>query len=302
MIDEQYKTLLKEVLEDGFDKNDRTGIGSRSIAGAMLKHDMGEGFPALTIRKVPFKSVRVELEGFIKGINSKKWYQERGCKLWNEWCNPQKVAYSNDPDTKQKMLEEDDLGLIYGNNWRDFHHPRASYSSGNSQYGRSLREGWNRSKGVDQLQNLVEILKKDPNSRRMLVTAWNPLAMDYAALPACHDSWQVTVTGGKLNLLWRQRSCDLLLGIPANIASYAILLHLLALESGLEEGHLIGFLGDVHLYSNQLDAAKEYLNRDAFELPRIKTKEFTSIFDWDHSQTKLIGYEAHDRIKVDVAV
>lgn len=285
MIDQQYKSLLEEVFADGEYKADRTGIGSYSIPGAQIKHDMSKGFPLLTIRKVPFKSVRVELEGFIKGINSKKWYQERGCKLWDEWCNPQKVAYGNDAETKAKMLEEDDLGIIYGNNWRDFHDPKACQSI-----------------GVDQLKNLVDELKSNPNSRRMMVYAWNPLALDYAALPACHDSWQVTVTGDKLNLIWRQRSCDLLLGIPSNIASYATLLHLLALESGLKEGKLIGHLGDVHLYSNQLRAAKEYLDRDSFKLPRIITNDFTSIFNWTFEQTNVIDYAAHERIKVEVAV
>jgi len=136
----------------------------------------------------------------------------------------------------------------------------------------------------------------------MVVTAWNPLALDCAALPACHDSWQVTVISGRLNLIWRQRSCDLLLGIPANIASYATLLHLLALESGLKEGMLIGHLGDVHLYSNQIQAAEEYLKRDPFYLPQIMTGNFTNIFDWTHDQTSVIDYQAHDRIKVEVAV
>lgn len=290
MIDQQYKNLLEEIFADGEFKNDRTGVGSYSIPGAQIKHDMSKGFPLLTIRRVPFKSVRVELEGFIKGINSKKWYQERGCKFWDEWCNPKKVAYANDPETKALMAAEDDLGIIYGNNWRDFHDPVARLY-GEGSYG-----------DVDQLANLVNTLKKDPNSRRMMVYAWNPLALDYAALPACHDSWQVTVTGGKLNLIWRQRSVDTLLGLPANIASYATLLHLLALESGLREGILIGHLGDVHLYSNQLEAAQEYLKREPYDLPQIITGDFTSIFDWNHSQTKVMNYTAHEKINVSVAV
>lgn len=289
MIDQQYKNLIKEVMAEGEFKNDRTGVGSYSIPGAQIKHDMSKGFPLLTIRRVPFKSVRVELEGFIKGINSKKWYQERGCKFWDEWCNPKKVPYANDSDTKDKMREENDLGIIYGNNWRDFHDPIARY------------QGMTHS-SVDQLQKLIDTLKRDPESRRMLVYAWNPLALDHAALPACHDSWQVTVTNGKLNLIWRQRSCDLLLGIPANIASYATLLHLLAKEVGLREGILVGHLGDVHLYKNQMEAAAIYYDRDAFQLPQIVTKNFTNIFDWTYDQTSVVDYQALARIQVDVAV
>lgn len=295
-MDNQYKKLLQDVLENGSFKEDRTGLGCYSSFGHILKHDMSKGFPLLTVRKVPFKSVFVELEGFIKGISSKKWYQKRGCKLWDEWCNPQKVPYSNDPETKAKMLAENDLGIIYGNNWRDFHDPMAAKAIDHpSHSGAPIG-------GVDQLVNLTKELKANPNSRRMVVTAWNPLALEYAALPACHDSFQVAVDDGKLNLGWRQRSCDLLLGIPSNIASYATLLHLLAKESGFQEGKLVGFLGDVHLYSNQIEAAKEYIKREPFDLPLIETENFTNIFNWTHDQTKILNYKAHPRIKVDVAV
>ena len=289
MIDIVYKKLIKEIIEFGYHKDDRTGVGSRSIVGAQIKHNMAEGFPLMTIRQVPYKTARVELEGFIKGINSKRWYQDRGCKIWNEWCNPQKVPYKNDPETKAKMLAEDDLGIIYGNNWRTFRDPEAGMGGFSTQY-------------VDQLRNLVDELKSNPNSRRMMVYAWNPLALDYAALPACHDSWQVIVTGNKLNLIWRQRSVDVLLGLPTNIASYATLLHLLALESGLEEGLLVGHLGDCHLYNNQFEAADIYLSRDPYELPTIQTKDFINIFDWAYDQTSVVDYQSHPRIKVDVAV
>lgn len=287
MIDDQYKQLIHEILHDGYFKSDRTGVGCKSIVGYQLKHDMSKGFPLLTVRKVPYKSVRVELEGFIKGINSKKWYQDRGCKYWDDWCNPLKVPYSNDPETKAKMVKEDDLGIIYGNNWRDFND------------GIAICEGIN---GVDQFLDLICELKSNPESRRMLVYAWNPLRLNEAALPACHDSFQVLVTGNKLNLIWRQRSVDVILGLPSNIASYATLLHLLALESGLEEGQLVGHLGDCHIYNNASDAAWEYLKREEFDLPTIKTDNFKSIFDWTYDQTKVENYQAHERIKVDVAV
>jgi thymidylate synthase len=188
------------------------------------------------------------------------------------------------------MLMEDDLGIIYGNNWRDFHDPEAN--EGFHHVGR--RE--------DQFQNLVNELKTNPFSRRMVVYAGNPLANHYCALPACHDRWQVKVANGKLNLLWSQRSVDVVLGLPSNITFYATLLHLLALEGGFEEGELIGHLGDCHIYNNAGSAAIQYMLRDSFDLPTISTKGFTNIFDWTHDQTKVSNYEAHERIKVEVAV
>lgn len=292
-IDQKYQDLLRRILSKGFEKSDRTGLGRIGIVGAEIRHDMSTGFPALTIRKVPYKSVKVELEGFIKGINSKKWYQERGSRFWDQWANPKKVPYANDDETKQKMLEEDDLGIIYGNNWRDFHDPMAAEAIDHPSHSGA---------SIDQLANLVNELKSNPNSSRMIVSAWNPLALDYAALPACHDSWQIVVYGGKINLIWRQRSCDLLLGFPSNLSSYATLLHLLSLESEIPAGEIIGHLGDVHLYTNQIEAAKEYLGRADFALPNIETKNFTSIFEWTHDQTKLVNYQSHERIKIPVAV
>jgi len=292
-LDEQYQRLISQILLEGSESNDRTGVGTLSIAGAQIRHNMAEGFPLLTVRKVPYRSVRVELEGFINGINSKKWYQDRNCSYWKSWCNPQKVPYGTDEETKTKMLAEDDLGIIYGNNWRGFHDP-TGVSDDPFCGVESLH--------VDQLSDLVKTLKADPNSRRMMVYAWNPLALDHAALPACHDSFQVTVTENKLNLIFRMRSSDAVLGLPSNLASYGTLLHLLAKESGFQEGYLVAHLGDIHIYKNALDAAQEYLKREPFELPRIFTEGFTSIFDWTHDQTKAVDYKAHDRIKVEVAV
>lgn len=296
-IDTQYQNLIRDILEEGKFKNDRTGIGSYTVFGREIRHKMRFGFPALTVRKVPLKSSRVELEGFIKGINSKKWYQERGCRYWDQWANPQKVPYGTDEETKAKMFAEDDLGIIYGNNWRDFHSP----------YSRKLGEivecDGIIDEGVDQLANLVKELKTNPESRRMVVYGGNPLANDYCALPACHDRWQVNVTGDRLNLLWSQRSVDVVLGLPSNITFYATLLHLLALEGGFMEGELIGHLGDCHIYTNAEHAAEEYAKREEFDyFPRIKTENFTNIFDWTYDQTVITGYQAHDRIKVEVAV
>jgi thymidylate synthase len=173
----QYLDILKEVYEDGVWKNNRTGIKTKSISGAMFKHDMSKGFPILTSKQVFMRVAMVELEGFIKGITSKKWFQERNCHIWDDWCNPQKVPYANDEETKKKMKEEDDLGLIYSAQWRDFHDPSAS------GYGERH----------DQLAYVINEIKTNPDSRRALCTAWNPLALDQQALPPCHYSWQVTI-------------------------------------------------------------------------------------------------------------
>jgi len=218
--------------------------------------------------------------------------QERKCHIWDEWCNPKKVAYGHDAETKQKMMEERDLGAVYGFQWR---HYNASYDSYDTDY---------TDKGVDQLKRVVNTLKTNPTDRRMIVMAWNPGMMDQMALPPCHYGFQVTVTNGKLNLLWNQRSVDVMLGLPFNIASYAILLHLLAKETGLKEGKLIGFLGDVHIYVNHVEGAREQLSRDPslYPLCKIETDPFTSIFEWEASHTKKTGYESYPKIPFQIAV
>lgn len=295
-FDSSYQNLLKNILLNGYIENNRTGIDALTIPSAYIKHDMSDGFPLLTIRKIPYKSVKVELEGFIKGISSKKWYQERGCKYWNEWANPQKVKYGNDEESKRKMLEEDDLGIIYGNNWRDFHCPNAVENHG-------FEGGFYRSRGLDQLKNVVKTLKNNPSDRRMLCLSWNPLALDFAALPACHVLWRVMVINNKLHLSWYQRSVDFILGLPSNFSSYATLLHLLSLESGIEMGTISAHLDCVHIYSNHLNGAKELLVRDIFiQAPKIKTDKFNSIFDWEYQDTELLNYKPLETIKFDVAI
>ncbi|MEM5793208.1 MAG: thymidylate synthase [Candidatus Aenigmatarchaeota archaeon] len=284
-----YLDIVKKILENGTLKHNRTGIDTLSIAGVMFEHDMSEGFPLLTTKKMAFRLIASELEFFIKGITDKKWLQERNNHIWDEWCTPDKVPYSTDEQTKEKMKAERDLGPIYGWQWRNF---GASYISYNKKEG----------KGIDQLKNLVEKLKKNPNDRRMIVTAWNPLDIDRMALPPCHYSFQVVVIDDKLNLLWNQRSVDTALGLPFNIASYGLLLHLLSLESGLKEGRLVGFLGDTHIYVNHIEGLKEQLKRKPYPLPKIKTRDFTSIFDWEYTDTEIIGYQSHPKIEFEIAV
>jgi len=285
-----YLDIVEKILNNGFRKATRTGIDAVSIAGVMFEHDMADGFPLLTTKKVPFKMVKSELEFFIRGITDKEWLKEQKNSIWDEWCSPDAVPYGNDEDTKVKMMSERELGPVYGWQWRNFGSKYTSYNT--------PPEG----RGVDQLRQLVHTLKTDSDNRRMIVSAWNPLDLPRMALPPCHYAFQVTVIGGKLNLLWNQRSVDAALGLPFNIASYGCLLHLLAKEVGLSEGRLIGFLGDVHIYVNHIDAIREQLAREPRPLPSIKTDNFTSIFEWHYNDTDIENYNPHPAIKFEIAV
>jgi len=289
---QSYLDIVKTILEKGEKKEDRTGTGTLAIAGAMFEHDMAKGYPLLTTKKMPFKTMANELEFFIKGLTDKEWLKERNCHIWDEWCSPKKVPYAHDEETKRKMAEERDLGPIYGYQWRHFNNPYQTFDSDYS------------GQGIDQLKKVIETLKTNPSDRRMIVMAWNPCMLDQMALPPCHYGFQVTVINGRLNLLWNQRSVDTMLGLPFNISSYAMLLHLLTKETGLKEGKLVGFLADVHIYLNHLEGAKEQLTRDPnlYHLPQITTENFTSIFEWKAEDTKLINYQSHPSIKFEIAV
>jgi thymidylate synthase len=288
----QYLGIIKTILEKGEKKDDRTGTGTLAIAGAMFEHDMKNGFPLLTTKKTPFRLIATELEFFIKGITDKKWLQDRNNHIWDEWCSPLKVKYGHDEETKKKMLAERDLGPVYGFQWRHFN---GQYKNYDTNY-----DG----QGIDQLKKLIKTLKNNPTDRRMIVCAWNPTMLDQMALPPCHFLFQVNVINNRLNLLWSQRSVDVMLGLPFNIASYALLLHLLAKEANLEEGKLVGFLADTHIYLNHINGAKEQLSRDPnkYPLPKIQTNNFTSIFDWQAENTELLNYESYPRIKFNIAV
>ena len=284
-LDKTFQETLDLILTKGYKKEDRTGTGTISFPGVMIRHDMSDGYPLLTLRTVPFKSAAIELEGFIKGITSKQWYKERGCNYWNQWCNPKVIPYGTDDDTKKKMEECDDLGEIYGSQWRNFQDPQ-------NLYGSTVK---------DQLKDVVDTLKSNPNSRRMLCSAWNPLALNHMALPPCHFAWQVNVTDGKLNLFYYMRSVDFVLGNDLN--TYGLLLHLLAKESNLKEGMLVGFFADAHIYLNHIDGIKELLSRNATgNLPIIKTDNFKSIYDWQYSDTILCDYNPLPSVKFKVAV
>jgi thymidylate synthase len=279
-----YLSIVRNILVTGDYKENRTGVPTYSIAGAMFEHDMSDGFPLLTTKSVSLRLIASELEFFIKGLTDKNWLQERNNHLWDEWCWQLKVPYGHDKETQQKMFEERDLGPIYGFQWRHFD---AEYDGFDKDYSKQ---------GIDQLENLIDTLKTNPNDRRMIVSAWNPNQVDEMALPPCHYGFQVTVTDDKLNLMWNQRSVDTALGLPFNIASYGLLLHLLAKETGFEEGHLVGFLGDTHIYENHVENLKKQLSRVPKDLPSIETENFTSIFDWEYTDSKVVDYENHGQI------
>ncbi len=287
-----YHSIVQNILEHGELKKNRTGVSAITLAGAMFEHDMSTGFPLLTTKKMPFKMIATELEFFIKGYTDKQWLKDRNNHIWDEWANPLKAQYGHDADAKQRMTDERDLGPIYGFQWRHFNAP---YQSFDTDYSDS---------GYDQLKKLTETLKQNPSDRRMIVSAWNPLQISEMALPPCHYSFQVTVINNKLNLLWNQRSVDTMLGLPFNIASYGLLLHLLARDAGLQEGRLIGFLGDTHIYENHVDGAREQLTRDTktYPLCSLETSSFTSIFNWSSDHTKVMNYTSHPKIEFAIAV
>jgi thymidylate synthase len=321
-----YLEIVKNVVNNGVAKQatryDAAGNvipvenGTIGTFCEIFRHDMSTGFPLTTLRKMPWKSIRVELEGFIKGVTDKSWYKERGCNFWNEWANPVAVKKSaikkeeelknihNDKSVvltreayKSVQLETNDLGPIYGYQWVSF---GQTYDYGQS-FNDLCSEETGLTDGFNQLKSIVDKLKTSPYDRRMVCSAWNPNQMHIAALPPCHWAWNVVVYGDKLNLIWHQRSCDLLLGVGANIASYGLLLMLLCKESGLKPGELVGTLADCHIYENHMEAAKQLIEREEKVLPQIeildKDGKF-SIFDWEWKDVLLTNYNPHDKIDV----
>ncbi len=293
----EYLNLVEKVLTNGKIKHNRTGIDTLSVTGEKFEfnYKYNDEFPLLTSKKMAYKSILTELEFFIKGYNDKKWLIDNKCHIWDEWCNPKKVPYGNDEETKQKMKEENDLGKIYGVQWRNF-----DYNEIESSDGESIYIG-----GSDQLKYVVNEINNNPESRRIICSAWNPNQMDEMALPPCHVMWQVLINteDDTLDLIWYQRSCDLMLGIPFNIASYSALQHLLCLESKkYTPGKLVGFFADLHIYTNHINNAKIQLTRNTHNLPKIKINKFDNIFNWEAKNTEIIDYEHEDKLSFEVAV
>ncbi|MFZ9074870.1 MAG: thymidylate synthase [Flavobacteriaceae bacterium] len=272
----QYLELLKHVQSKGIKKEDRTGTGTKSIFGYQMRFDLSEGFPLVTTKKIHVKSVIHELLWFLKGETNIAYLQENGVRIWNEWAD-----------------ENGDLGPVYGHQWRN----------------------WN-SEGIDQIEEVIRSLKTNPDSRRMIVSAWNPsvlpntkvsfsenVANNKAALPPCHAFFQFYVANGKLSCQLYQRSADVFLGVPFNIASYALLTLMVAQVCGLEAGEFIHTFGDVHIYSNHEEQVKEQLTRAPKALPTMKLNpKVTSIFDFTYEDFELLDYDPHPLIRGTVAV
>lgn len=262
----QYLDLLNRILTEGVEKGDRTGTGTLSIFGNQMRFNLDDGFPLLTTKKLHLKSIIYELLWFLKGDTNVKYLQEHGVRIWNEWAD-----------------ENGDLGPVYGHQWRS----------------------WPDGKGgaIDQIKNVIETIKNNPNSRRMIVTAWNPAEVDQMALPPCHCLFQFYVANGRLSLQLYQRSADTFLGVPFNIASYALLLLMMAQVTGLKAGDFIHTTGDTHLYLNHIDQAKLQLTREPRPLPKMHLNpEVKDLFDFQYEDFELTDYHPWPHIQADVSV
>ena len=263
---QQYLDLLSRILNEGVHKGDRTGTGTLSVFGNQMRFDLRDGFPLLTTKKLHLKSIIYELLWFLRGDTNIHYLQEHGVRIWNEWAD-----------------ENGELGPVYGHQWRSW----SDYKGGT----------------IDQITNVLEQIKHNPNSRRMLVTAWNPAEVDEMALPPCHCLFQFYVADGRLSLQLYQRSADTFLGVPFNIASYALLLQMMAQVTGLEAGEFIHTTGDTHLYSNHLEQAKLQLTRTPRPLPKMKINpDVKDLFAFKYEDFELIDYNPYPHISAEVAV
>jgi thymidylate synthase len=262
----QYLDLLRDVLDNGTDRPDRTGTGTRSVFGRQSRYDLSKGFPLLTTKKLHIKSIVYELLWFLRGETNVRWLQERGVRIWDEWAD-----------------ENGDLGPVYGSQWRSW--PDAHGGT------------------IDQIRNVVTSIKTKPDSRRHIVTAWNPAEVDDMALPPCHCLFQFYVADGKLSCQLYQRSADLFLGVPFNIASYALLTQMMAQVTGLQPGEFVHSFGDLHLYHNHFDQARLQLTRSPKPLPRLTINpDKTDIFDFVFEDFMITGYDPEPTIKAEIAV
>lgn len=262
----QYHDLMKEVLAKGVQKSDRTGTGTISVFGHQMRFNLADGFPMVTTKKLHLKSIIYELLWFLKGSTDNNCLKERGVSIWNEWAAP-----------------DGELGPIYGYQWRSWPAPNGKH--------------------IDQISEVVETIKKNPDSRRIIVSAWNVADIPRMALAPCHAFFQFYVADGKLSCQLYQRSADIFLGVPFNIASYALLTHMMAQQCNLEVGDFIWTGGDCHLYSNHLEQVDLQLSRDFFPLPKLNIlRKPDSIFDYEFEDFEILGYESHPHIKAPVAI
>ncbi|TFD54001.1 thymidylate synthase [Cryobacterium frigoriphilum] len=260
-----YEDLLRHTLENGTAKADRTGTGTTSVFGAQLRFDLSQGFPLITTKRVHFKSIAYELLWFLRGDSNVGWLREHGVSIWNEWADA-----------------AGELGPVYGVQWRSWPTPAGEH--------------------IDQIAQVLETLRTDPDSRRMLVSAWNVADIPEMALAPCHALFQFYVADGKLSCQLYQRSADLFLGVPFNIASYALLTHLVAAQVGLEVGDFVWTGGDCHIYDNHRDQVAEQLSREAYPSPTLKLAARDSLFDYEYTDFEVVDYQHHPSIKAPVAV
>ncbi len=277
-----YLDLLQHILDHGRDRADRTGTGTRGVFGHQMRFDLRAGFPLVTTKKLHLKSIINELAWFLNGRTDNQWLLDHGVTIWNEWATPEQCARFG--------RQAGDLGPVYGHQWRNFGATR-------------LADGSYANDGHDQIRWLLNEIKTNPNSRRLIVTGWNPLEQNQVALPPCHTLFQFYVQDGELSCQLYQRSADTFLGVPFNIASYALLTCLIAHVSGLKPGDFVHTLGDAHLYSNHLDLARLQLSRDLHPLPQLTLNPaLTDLFAFRFEDVTISGYEPHPGIKAPVAI
>ena len=264
-IQTPYEDLLREILADGAAKSDRTGTGTRSVFGRQLRFDLSEGFPLITTKKVHLKSIVYELLWFLRGDSNVQWLQDRGVTIWDEWAD-----------------DNGDLGPVYGVQWRSWPTPDGHH--------------------IDQIAQALETLKSNPDSRRNIVSAWNVSEISNMALPPCHLLFQFYVANGKLSCQLYQRSADMFLGVPFNIASYALLTHMMAQQAGLDVGEFIWTGGDCHIYDNHIEQCELQVSREPLPYPTLKLRKADSIFDYAYEDIEVIGYDPHPLIRGQVAV
>ena len=261
-----YEDLLREVLTSGSPKGDRTGTGTRSLFGRQIRFDLAQGFPLITTKRVHFRSLAIELLWFLRGDTNVRWLQERGVKIWDQWADA-----------------DGELGPVYGAQWRSWPTPEGGV--------------------IDQISDVVEQIRTNPDSRRLIVSAWNPADVPAMALAPCHALFQFEVHDGKLSCQLYQRSADLFLGVPFNIASYALLTHMVAQQTDLEVGDFVWTGGDCHIYDNHHEQVRRQLARDPFPYPTLRIgRRPASILDYEFEDFEIVGYEHHPGIKAPVAV
>ena len=264
-VDKQYEDLLRLVMKTGVPKPDRTGVGTRSVFGHQLRYDLRRGFPLVTTKRVHFRSVAYELLWFLRGDDNVRWLQEHGVTIWDEWARP-----------------DGGLGPVYGVQWRSWPAPDGST--------------------IDQITQLVDTLRRDPYSRRLIVSAWNVADIPQMALAPCHALFQFYVAEGRLSCQLYQRSADLFLGVPFNIASYALLTHMVAQQTDLGVGEFIWTGGDCHIYDNHVEQVETQLSREPFPFPRLALRRASSLFDYAYEDFEIADYRHHPALSAPVAV